>query len=164
MARRRVAEAIADRSFDARQFMTLPAGEPVDGVLEVALIATGRTVGEWPDCLSHLKQTALKDESADLRQRLAIGDGSMQDRLDEDERQRQADRESGRVVQLAGVNDELLHYFANLNMVYRTERIHREMTGQLYGGRPAPDPGDDDIQMITLRETLKPLCSSGQVE
>merc|ERR1712113_883776 len=58
LARRRAAGAIADRSFDARQFMTLPAGEPVDGDLEVALVSSGRTVGDWPGCLSYLKQTA----------------------------------------------------------------------------------------------------------
>ena len=38
------------------------------------------------------------------------------------------------------------------------------MTGQPHGGRPAPDLGEDDILMITLRETLKPLCRNGQVE
>ena len=133
LARQRVAEAIANQSFDARQFMTFLAGEPENGVLEVALVSSGRTAGSWPSCLSLLKRSALEDKTANLGQRLAIADGSMQDYLDEDERRRQADRAEGRVVQLAGATEELLHYLASLNMEYRRDRVHEQMTGQLYG-------------------------------
>ena len=60
--------------------------------------------------------------------------------------------------------EELLHYLAYQNMEYRQDRVHEQMSGQLYGGRPAPDQGDDDMRGVTLMETLKPLKRCGQVE
>ena len=60
--------------------------------------------------------------------------------------------------------EELLHYLAYQNMEYRHDRVHEQISGQLYGGRPAPDRGDDDIRGVTLMETLKPLKRCGQVE
>ena len=60
--------------------------------------------------------------------------------------------------------DELLHYLANQNMEYRQLRTLELMSGQPYGGRPAPDPGDEEMRGATLRETLKQLKGRGQIE
>ena len=48
-----VAEIVA-HSFDDREFRALRVGESETGLAEMALVASGRTTGAWPDCLNIL--------------------------------------------------------------------------------------------------------------
>ena len=75
VAMRRVAAMIAERSFDAREFRALRAGEPEEGVIEMALISSGRTTGEWPGCLNPLKRSAKEDTGAELGGAVGAGGG-----------------------------------------------------------------------------------------
>ena len=112
IAIQRIVKEIVGRSFDDREFRTLRVGEPEVGVIETALIASGRTTGEWPKCLNPLKRSALEDSNADLKEQFALMDETPEDAAAEDEGRRRSVREEGKLVLVRGKVDETnLHDF-----------------------------------------------------
>ena len=120
----------------------------------MALVASGRTTGEWPKCLNPLKRSALEDSSADIKEQFTLLDETPEDAAAGDEVRRREDQRGGKLVLVGGAGDEMLHYLAYQNQEERKSRLRQ---GQPRGGRVPRDPGEEEMTAVALREHIKEL-------